>query len=131
MTTLYEKHGRRYVPVYHSESLHEDRMKVGTFRLTYAYLNGGQRYYYEVTPDTAGFCAAMMLAAEAMERVLIEELHAKPATTRPYTKQELALLEEFERRASEIGFLWPRHWIQNTAHEVVEKALRTVRDYRP
>lgn len=131
MTTLYEKYGRRYIPVYDGEIYNYDLMKVGTFRLTYAYLNGGRRYSYDVAPDTAGFCAAMQIAAVAMEAKIAELLKEKPFVRRPYTKKEQALLKEFEERARDIGLFWPTAWIHHAARDIAEAGLQAVREYRP
>lgn len=82
---LYKKQGRRYVPAYSVAEwdYDKDHMAVGTFRLTYAYANGGRRYEYDVTPDTAGWAAAALLAkhamVEAMRKASTKHL---PATSR-------------------------------------------------
>ena len=69
---LYRKVGRRYVPVSDWDLNAGDKMRVGTFRLTYCYADGGSRYWYEVTPDTAGFVAAAMVAHAAMEVAFVD-----------------------------------------------------------
>jgi hypothetical protein len=65
--TLYKRVGRKYIPVSaHWSDCNGDQMATGTFRLTYAYADGGKRYEYEVTPDTAAAVAAMTIAKKAM-----------------------------------------------------------------
>ena len=133
MTTLYEKRGRRYVPLSDYEMYDgRDTMRVGTFRLTYCYQDGGKRYSYDVTPDTAGFVAAAGIARQAMEAAMTAALLAQPAETlTPYTQRQLALLDEFRIRAAEIGMLWPTWWQHSSVRDISEAAINAVREYRP
>ena len=81
---LYQKRGRRYVPVVSGASwdYDQDRMPVGTFRLTYAYADGGRRYEHDVTPDTAGWAAAALLAKHAMVEALRHAATQRPPAQR-------------------------------------------------
>ena len=90
---LYKKQGRRYVPAYSVTEwdYDKDRMPVGTFRLTYAFTDGGRRYEYDVTPDTAGWAAAALLAKHAMVEAMRDAAtQHRPATSRvvPLTKKQ-------------------------------------------
>ena len=93
---LYKKHGRRYVPAYSVAEWDygKDRMAVGTFRLTYAYQDGGRRYEYDVTPDTAGWAAAALLAKHAM----VEAVRHAATQHRPATSS-VALLTKKQQQA--------------------------------
>ena len=84
---LYKKQGRRYVPAYSVAEwdYDKDRMAVGTFRLTYAYADGGRRYEHDVTPDTAGWAAAALQAKHAM----VDALRQAATQHRPATSKVL------------------------------------------
>lgn len=131
MTTLYEKRGRKYVPV---QDRWDDRdgMKVGTFRLTYCYAKGASRYEYEVTPDTASFVAAAMIAREAMEEAVRERSVAtEHIQSIPYTKKQQAILKRFRKEMADAGGLLPNWWQHTSAYELSEAAIKAVREYRP
>lgn len=131
MTTLYEKRGRRYVPVSDASLYERDTMRVGTFRLTYCYREGGQRYTYAVTPDTAAFVAAAEVAAAAMERAITKASLANVSAPTLYTKRELALIDEFRQRAQAIGLLMPAWWTHLTPCEIVYAGIDAARSYAP
>ena len=91
--TLYRKviRGKRttYVVAYSATSPYvPDLMRPGTFRLTYAYTDGGRRYEYAVTPDTASFMAAATIARQSMEDAIRQASNAKPIGVYQYTKQQ-------------------------------------------
>jgi len=123
---LYEKRGRRYVPVA-AEWCHADRMPVGTFRLTYCYGDGAYRYAYDVTPDTAGFAAAAQIAAVAMEREIASAAVATPCVPQPYTERQQAIIERFRKEMVEAGGLLPSWWRHASAHEIAQAGIRAVR----
>lgn len=88
---LYKKQGRRYVPAYSVADwdYDKDSMAVGTFRLTYAFTDGGRRYEHQVTPDTAGWAAAALMAKHAMVEAMRDAaLKHKPASVVPLTKRQ-------------------------------------------
>jgi hypothetical protein len=138
VTTLYEKRGRKYVPyslAWHYER-EGDQMKVGEFRLTYCYSNGGRKYDYAVTPATAPFVAAAMVAREAMEQAIRDKIVDKIVATnhiksRPYTKKQLAIIERFRKEMSDAGGLLPSWWDQASAYEISEAAIKAVQEYKP
>lgn len=129
--TLYRKVGRKYVPAF--SSVHDrydyDLMEVGTFRLTYAYSDGGRRYAYDVKPDTAGFVAAAMLYKQKMEAAINDASIAKPqlGTVTPYTRKQLNLIEQFRKDMAEAGGLTPTHWTHATAYQISEAAINAMK----
>lgn len=132
MTTLYEKRGRKYVPVAAYWAEGRDKMKVGEFRLTYCYTDGGRRYEYDVTPATAPFVAAAMIAKVAMEDAIRERVIAKEHIKNvPYTKKQLEILERFRKEMSDAGGLLPNWWDHASSYEISEAAIKAVQEYRP
>jgi len=133
MTTLYEKRGRKYVPVV--ERWYDgDQMKVGEFRLTYCYSGGGRRYEYNVTPDSAGFVAAAMIAREAMEQAISEAKTSRPvipANAKPYTKKQREILKRFRTEMAAAGGLFPDWWVNTSAWDISEAAIKAVREFCP
>ena len=134
MTTLYEKRGRKYAPyslAWHYER-DQDQMKVGEFRLTYCYSNGGRKYDYAVTPATAPFVAAAMVAREAMEQAIRDKVVAtNHIKSQPYTKKQLAIIERFRKEMSDAGGLLPTWWENTSARDLSVAAIKAVQEYRP
>jgi len=126
--TRYQKVGRKYVPVSAHWSGDHDQMAVGTFRLTYAYGDGGHRYEYEVTPTTAPMAAAMILARVRMEDAIREASKMRPSAPIPYTKKQRAAIAQFR---AEMGGMFPSWWTENSAYDISEAAMRAVLEYRP
>lgn len=132
MTTLYEKRGRKYVPVAVHWADERDKMKVGEFRLTYCYSDGARRYEYNVTPATAPFVAAAMIAKVAMEDAIRERVIAKEHIKNvPYTKKQLAILKRFRKEMADAGGLLPNWWDHASSYEISEAAIKAVQEYRP
>lgn len=132
MTTLYEKRGRKYVPVAAYWAEGRDKMKVGEFRLTYCYSDGARRYEYNVTPATAPFVAAAMIAKVAMEDAIRERvISTNHINTVPYTKKQLAILKRFRQEMADAGGLLPNWWQHTSAYELSEAAIKAVQEYRP
>lgn len=130
-TALYKKVGRKYVPVAAQwyEDATQDRQAVGTFRLTYAYRDGGRRYEYNVTPATAPAAAAMMIAKVAMEEKLRDMSRMSPVGgVTPYTKNQRALISKF---MEEMGGMYPSHWTEESAHRISEAAIKAVMEFKP
>lgn len=127
--TLYKKIGRKYVPVsvnWHYDYL--DGMDTGTFRLIYAYGKGERTYAYNVTPATASFDAAAMVARVAMEEKIREMAKMRPQTPIPYTKKQLKAIEKFRE---EMGGMFPSWWTENASYEIAQAGIDAVRNYRP
>jgi len=127
---LYKKVGRKYVPVqaYWHEDSASDQMAVGTFRLVYAYADGGRRYEYEVKPDTAGFMAAAMIAKAAMEDSIRAMSTMQPSGVFRYNKAQLKCIEKFHR---DMDGLAPTHWMQAPSHEIVDAGIKAVLEFKP
>jgi hypothetical protein len=126
--TLYKKVGRKYVPfISQWHDAHLDQMKVGTFRLTYAYSDGG-RYEYDVTPATAPMVAAMMVARQAMENAIGEAVKMRLNTANPYTKKQLEIIEQFRK---DMGDMYPSWWTESSKYDISEAAMKAVLDYKP
>jgi hypothetical protein len=132
---LYRKvmRGKRvtYELAYNSSDWANDLMKPGQFRLVHAYKDGGRRYEYDVTPDTAGFVAAASIARIAMEDAIKQRAHANPVGVSRYTKKQLAVLDECRAKMIAVGALLPTHWMHAGAREISEAAIEAVRSYRP
>jgi len=128
--TLYKKIGRKYVPVAARwyEDRNTDQMQVGTFRLTYAYSDGGRRYEYDVTPTTAPMVAAMMVARRAMDDAIGEAVKMRPSTPKPYTKKQLAIIEQFKK---DMGGMYPSWWTESSGYDISSAAMKAVMDYKP
>lgn len=130
-TPIYKKVGRKYVPIAARwyEEANIEQQAVGTFRLTYAYTNGGKRYAYDVTPATAPMVAAMMIAKVEIEDKLREMARMRPmGTSIPYTKKQLALIAKFR---ADMGGMYPSYWTENSAHEISEAAIKAVMEFKP
>lgn len=128
---LFRKVGRKYVPVSANwgEYNYRDTMAVETFRLVYAYSDGGRRYEYDVTPATAPAAAAMMIARKAMEEAIGEASKMRPmGGLKPYTKKQQALIAKFRE---DMGGFYPSHWTQNSAHEISQAAIKAVLEFKP
>jgi len=129
-TALFKKVGRKYIPVaaqWHEEA-DTDRMTVNSFRLTYAYADGGRRYAYDVTPATAPAVAAMMIARVAMEDAIKEATRPRPSGPTRYTKKQMACIDQFRK---DMAGLAPDFWAGAPAHEVSDAAIKAVLEYRP
>lgn len=126
--SLFRKVGRRYVPTYSlSEwSYDKDLMPVGSFRLVHAYSDGGRRYAYDVTPDTAGWVAAATLAIKAMEDAIQERNKFTVARSTPWTKKQQAAIKQANAILEAAG-IWHGHgWTTASAHEVAKAGIDAV-----
>lgn len=129
-TPLYEKQGRKYVPVqaFWYERPNVDQMKTGTFRLTYAHTNGARRYEYDVTPATAPTAAAMLIAKDAMVNAIHEASKMRPSGPKQFTKKQIEVLHRFRR---EMGTEFPIWWTEGSAHEIADAAIKAVLEFKP
>lgn len=130
--TLYRKKGRKYVPAFHSQdswSYDRDLMPVNTFRLTYAYPDGGRRYEYEVKPDTAGFVAAAMLAGKAMGDALHEASRMNYAVSNHYTTKQQKAVKQAREILEAAGLLSSCYWQSKTADEIARAGIEAVRNF--
>lgn len=126
---LYKKQGRRYVPAYSIADwdYDKDRMAVGTFRLTYAYQDGGRRYEYDVTPDTAGWAAAALLAKHAIvEAMRHAATRHRPATSKLLlTKKQQQAVAQARAILNEAGVL-SSMWESASPEAVADAAIAAV-----
>jgi hypothetical protein len=129
MRTLYEKVGRKYVPV--QIDYDRDTLKCGQFRLHYAYEDGGGVYFYDVTPDTAGFVAAAMIAHKAMEQAIRDATPSRPHIPTPYTKKQIAIIERYRKEMVEAGGLLPEWWQHTSTWDIAKAGIDAVRNFKP
>jgi hypothetical protein len=127
---LYKKVGRKYVPQSRVFDF-EHAMPVGSFMLVYAYTDGGRQYEYAVTPDTASFVAAAMVAQKAMEQVIQDKSEYKPQGGTMFTKAQQKILAEYREKMREVSGNLPTWWNAGSSHEIVSAAIEAVRSYKP
>jgi hypothetical protein len=131
MTTLYEKRGRKYVPVSERwQTGDDDQMSVGEFRLTYCYANGGKRYEYKVVPATASWAAAAMIARHAMEEAIRDAMPAKPQPIK-LTKRQQEILKRYRKDMTEAGGMFPTWWEHTSAWDLSNIAIKAVEEFKP
>ena len=118
--TLFRKVGRKYVPAYSlSEwSYDKDLMPVGSFRLVHAYSDGGRRYAYDVTPDTAGWVAAATLAVHAMTEAIHKANQFTVPSPKPWTKKQQAAIAQANSILKAAGIWSGRGWTTALAYDV-------------
>lgn len=129
-TPLFEKKGRKYVPVraYWHEDHNIDQMATGTFRLVYAYTDGGRRYEYDVTPASAPAAAAMLIAKDAMVEAIRDASKMRPNTSTQYTKRQQAAIARFRE---EMGGMFPTYWTENMPYAIADAAIKAVLEFKP
>lgn len=128
--TLYRKVGRKYVPARLTFDDYAPSLKVGTFVLTYAYLDGGKSYTYDVTPDTASFVAASKIAQTAMEEAIQEKCKYKPEQVK-WTKKQKDIMADFQHQMFQSGGSMPTWWTSASGHEIAQAGIDAVRNYKP
>ena len=128
-TPRYIKQGRKYVPVSAQwyEDASSDQMAAGTFRLTYAYADGGRRYDYDVTPATAPAVAAMMIAKAAIVDAIRAKSQMRPGGTK-YNKLQLAAIDRFK---AEMGGMMPLWWSEACPYDIADAAIKAAMEFRP
>ena len=128
---LYRKVGRKYVPAYSLAdwSYDKDLMPVGSFRLVHAYCDGGRRYAYEVTPDTAGWVAAATLAVHAMTEAIHKANQHTVASGTPWTKKQQAAIAQANAILEAAGIWSRRGWTTAAAHDVAQAGIDAVRQW--
>lgn len=127
---LYIKEGRRYVPWGNLEdrSYFQDVMEVGTFKLVHCVENGHYRYRHDVTPDSAAFVAAAMIALDAMEKAMLEKAKSNPnKAPMPWTQRQKELIENFRSDMAATGALVPTYWTTSTAYEIAMAGIEAVK----
>ena len=129
--TLYRKEGRRYIPTYSLAhwNCEGDLMPVGSFRLVHAYSDGGRRYAYEVTPDTAGWVAAATLAVHAMTEAIHKANQFTVPSPKPWTKKQQAAIAQANAMLEAAGIWSGRGWTTAAAHDVAKAGIDAVRQW--
>lgn len=125
---LFRKVGRRYVPAYSLAdwSYDKDLMKAGSFRLVHAYSNGGRRYAYEVTPDTAGWVAAATLAVHAMTEAIHKANQHTIASGKPWTKKQQEAIKQANAILEAAGIWSGSGWTTAQAYDVAQAGIDAV-----
>ena len=128
---LYRKVGRRYVPTYSLAhwNYDGDMMPVGSFRLVHAYCDGGRRYAYDVTPDTAAWVAAATLAEHAMTEAIHKANQHTIASGTPWTKKQQAAIAQANAILDAAGIWGRRGWTTAAAHDVAKAGIDAVRQW--
>jgi hypothetical protein len=104
-----------------------DVMPVNTFRLVHAYGEGGRRYHYDVTPDTAAFVAAASIAEKAMVDAMMEANQVQPAhTLEKYTIKQLEAIRK-ARDIMESAGCFVTHWQYPGMHDIVKAGIDAVK----
>lgn len=132
---LYRKVGRKYVPAFNAESSTRygyDMMKPGTFRLTYCYTDGGRRYNYDVTPDTASFVAAAEMFRYEMEQAVLEASKAVEQQDRNYatryTKEQKQTIAKSRELLDSAGVTTPIWWEHRTGWDMSQHIIERMKD---
>ena len=104
-----------------------DAMPVNTFRLVHAYGEGGRRYHYDVTPDTAAFVAAASIAEKAMVDAMMEASKVQPAQDlNKYTIKQLEAIRK-ARDIMESAGCFVSHWKYAGVHDIVRAGIDAVK----
>ncbi len=128
---LYRKVGRRYVPAYSLAAwdYEGDLMPVGSFRLVHAYSDGGRRYAYDVTPDTAAWAAAATLAVHAMTEAIHKANQRTIASGTPWTKKQQAAIAQANAILEAAGIWSGRGWTIAQAYDVAQAGIDAVKQW--
>ncbi len=132
--TLYRKVGRKYEAIGTVRELHrsyEHLLKAGQWRMEYCPRDGRGRYWYDVKPDTASFCAAAMLAEDAMLEAIDKARLAKvQEPKRQMTRSQQKAFDKAQAILAEAGLLDPQWWTHRSAYEILQAGLDAVKNYR-
>jgi|CXWK01.1.fsa_nt_gi hypothetical protein len=93
MPTLYEKRGRRYVPV--ADDRVWDHWPQG-FHIVYVPYDGGQSTRFSINPDKAAFVAGIMQKEDALRREIDACFRFRPAS-RELTPAQAKAWKAFEK----------------------------------
>lgn len=128
---LYRKEGRRYIPTYSLAAWNYDgdMMPVGSFRLVHAYSDGGRRYEYNVTPDTAAWVAAATLAVHAMTEAIHKANQLTIASSTPWTKKQQDAIAQANAILEAAGIWGRRGWTTAQAYDVAQAGIDAVKQW--
>lgn len=123
----------KYELIGNSQSYYDahEVIRAGQFRLEFISGDGMHRYAYPVTPDTAGWEAAALIARGAMEQAIQQASQFKPMGVKAYTKKQLKVLDECRKKMEECGALLPSHWVGATSSDIASAAIDAVKSYKP
>lgn len=130
-TVLYEKVGRRYKPYQILWTDSRDMMKPGQFRLTYAYASGSYSYQYDITPATAAWAAAAMMARQTMVEAMQDAAASKPYEPREYTKKQQEIIKRFRKEMAAAGGNFPSWWAISSPYEIADAAIKALEEWAP
>jgi hypothetical protein len=132
--TLYRKVGRKYEAIGTVRELHrsyEHLLKAGQWRMEYCSRDGRGRYWYDVKPDTASFCAAAMLAEDAMLEAMDKAKLAKiEEPAKKFTMRQRKAISQAQKIMADAGLLAPQWWTHRSAYEILQAGLDAVREYK-
>ena len=106
-----------------------DVMTAGQCRLEYVAEEGWHRYRYDVTPDTAAFIAAAMIAEAAMIEKISATARFTPCSKTKYTKKQAAILKQHAAEMEEVGLMYPVWWSSNSAFQIARAGIDAVTQY--
>lgn len=124
---LYVKRGRRYIPWGNGDHWDRDKdaMQAGTCRLIYCPEPGHYRQRHDVTPNSAAWVAAAMVAEHAMQEAMAARAVAQPQALQ-YTPRQRKLIEQFRRDMAAAGALVPVWWTHGSPAEIAKAGVDAV-----
>ena len=125
---LYFKRGRRYFPWGNGDyrDMDKDAMQAGSCRLIYCPEPGHYRYRYDVTPDSASWVAAAMVAEHAMQEAMAARAIASPSSVQN-TPEQQRIIEQFRKDMAAAGGLAPSYWTHGAPWEIAKAGVDAVR----
>lgn len=116
MTTLYEKRGRRYIPV--RDDRIWDSWPQG-FHLVYC-KPGSRAVRFSINEDKAEVEATLMRCEDAIADTIRQAMQMRP-TTRPVTKKQRAAWEAFAAAMGKDGYVVEYASIGEIAERVIDR----------
>lgn len=114
MPTLYEKKGRKYIPV--MEDRQWDAWPKG-FHIVYCE-PGSRSVRFSINPETAGMRAAVMAKEDELRAEWVKRMAMKP-TSRPITKKQKAAWEAFAAVMGKDGYVVE----YGCMHDIIDAAM--------
>lgn len=121
-TLFRRKPNGRYQAMGEAETYDRIIMPPQGFVLTHR-KEGVTQWEYAVTPDNASFKAAAMVSRMAMEDAIRTAATYRPQAFHPYTKKQLACIEQFKR---DMGMAAPIWWRETSSRDIVQAGLDAV-----
>lgn len=120
-TTLYEKVGRRYIPI---KELYSGTAYPDGFHLVYC-SPGRMLVRFRINPEYAELTAAAEIARDAMIKAIQDCKSGKPgnySTPKMLTPKELAAWDELNTRLGCNSVVYP------SSHEIVDAGIKVLTD---